>query len=230
MPEQLPQRQSRDSRPVVLDPASPGAVGWTVDALLRGGIVAFPTDTVYALAAAVSHPEAIANLYQIKQRPLAKPIPLLLASAANLTAVAARVEPGLLDFLAPFWPGPLTIVLPARDDVPDAVTATSASGRRTVAVRVPNHVLALTIIEQAGGVVAATSANTSGAPPGLNAGEVAEQLGSSVDLILDGGRAPGGTASTIVEIAASGPVVLRQGAISAQVLRQHWRALSLGHR
>lgn len=223
MPEHLLPRQ--DSRPVILDPASPGAVGWTVDALLRGGVVAFPTDTVYALAAALSRPAAIANLYEIKQRSLAKPIPLLLASAANLPAVAAGIEPGLLDLVAPFWPGPLTIIVPARDDVPDAVTATSESGFRTVAVRVPNHVLALTIIEQAGGVVAATSANPSGVPPSLTAGEVAQQLGSSVDLILDGGRPPGGIASTIVEIAPTGPVVLRQGGITAQALRRRWREL-----
>lgn len=225
MPEQSPRSQDQVSRPAVLEPASPGAVGWTVDALLRGGIVAFPTDTVYALAAALSRPEAIAKLYQVKHRPLAKPIPLLLASAANLTAVSAAVEPSLLDFLAPFWPGPLTVIVPARDDVPDAVTAATPSGGRTVAVRVPNHVLALTIIEQAGGVVAATSANPSGAPPALTAGQVAQQLGSSVDLIFDGDRAPGGIASTIVEITASGPVVLRQGAITARALRQRWRDL-----
>lgn len=228
MPEQV--ARGADSRPVILESASPGAVGWTVDALLRGGIVAFPTDTVYGLAAAISHPTALARLYQVKQRPLAKSIPLLLASAANLTAVAAEMEPGLLDLVAPFWPGSLTVVLPARDDLPEAVTTTSASGRRTVAVRVPNHILALTIIEQAGGAVAATSANTSGAPPALTAREVAEQLGSSVDLILDGGRAPGGIASTIVEIAATGPVVLRQGTITAEDLRQRWRALGLGAR
>ena len=214
-------------RPVVLDPASPGVLGWTVDALLRGGIVSFPTDTVYALAAALSSPDAIARLFHVKQRPLAKPIPLLLASAANLTAVAARVEPGLLEFVARYWPGPLTVIVPARDDVPDGVTATSPSGQRTVAVRVPNHVLALTIIEQAGGVVAATSANPSGAPPALTAGEVAESLGSSVNLILDGGRAPGGVASTIIEIGPAGPVVLRQGEISPETLLRHWRALTL---
>jgi L-threonylcarbamoyladenylate synthase len=226
----MPEPVAAASRPDdnILEGDSPGAIQRIIVALRHGDIVSFPTDTVYALAASITQGTALGRLYEAKGRPESKPIPVLLSSAAELEQVTTGLDPAMSRFVDRFWPGQLTVVMPARPDLPREVTATSASGSCTVAVRVPNHSLALRIIECVGGAVAATSANVSGRAPSLTAADVRQQLGSRVRLILDGGRVPGGIASTIVEIGPAGPVVLRQGGISNSELARQWHEIEAG--
>lgn len=179
--------------------------------LRGGGIVAFPTDTVYGLAAHPDHLRAIQQLFIAKQRPPEKAIPLLLADASDLALVANDLSDEALRLARAFWPGALTIVVPRRVPLPDAPD--------TVGVRVPALDVARNLIRAAGGALAVTSANISGGENTVTAAEVAAQLGGRIDAILDGGRCPGGVASTVVD-ATSRPIrVLRQGDISLEQLR-----------
>jgi L-threonylcarbamoyladenylate synthase len=185
-------------------------------ALLHAGdLVAFPTDTVYGVGAIAWNREAVGKLYVAKLRALDKAIPILLADAADLAQVARDVSPAIRRLAERFWPGPLTIILPRSAQVPDEVTA----GGDSVAVRVPDHSLARTLIREAGAPLATTSANLSGGPSPVTAHEVSAQLAGRVAMILDGGRCPGGVASTVVDLTGSSPVILRPGPISlAEIL------------
>jgi L-threonylcarbamoyladenylate synthase len=201
----------------VIHAGSENAQRRAVEVLEAGGLVAFPTDTVYGLAVLPWDAEAVARLYEAKQRPSDRPIPLLLSDAGQLGRVATLV-PGLRhqyrQLVARFWPGGLTLVLPKAEIVPDAVSAGP-----TVAVRVPDLPLARELIRGAGGVLAVTSANLSGQPNPITAHEVEEQLGDRIDLILDGGLCRGGIPSSILDCTVSPPVLLRRGVVSEAALR-----------
>jgi L-threonylcarbamoyladenylate synthase len=190
-----------------------GAKRQAVAVLDAGSLVAFPTDTVYGLAAYPWNQEAVQRLYQVKRRPKELPIPLLLSDAAEIDRVATFVGP-CRDLPEHFWPGGLTLVLPKKASVPDAV-----SDRPTVAVRVPDLDLARDLIRRAGGVLAVTSANLSGASSPVTAQEVEAQLGGRIPLILDGGPCQEGIPSTILDCSVSPPLLLRRGAISEADLR-----------
>jgi L-threonylcarbamoyladenylate synthase len=180
-------------------------------ALLRGGaLVAFPTDTVYGVGAIAWDRDAVGKLYVAKLRALEKAIPILLADPEDLDRVARAVSPAARRLAARFWPGPLTIVVPRSGRVPDEVTA----GGDGVAVRVPDHPLARALIRAAGAPLATTSANLSGGPNPVTAQEVSAQLAGRIGMILDGGRCPGGVASTVVDLSGPSPVILRPGPIS----------------
>ena len=182
-------------------------------ALLRAGeLVAFPTDTIYGVGAVVWDREAVAKLYTAKLRSLDKAIPVLLADAAGLDLIARDVSPAARRVAERFWPGPLTIVVAKASCVPDEVT----SGGDSVAVRVPDHSLARALIRAAGAPLATTSANLSGGPSPVTADEVAAQLAGRVGMILDGGRCPGGIASTVVDLTGPIPVILRPGPIGLE--------------
>lgn len=181
-----------------------------VETLKQDGIVAFPTDTIYGLGAGVFNDKAVAKIYQVKQRPRNLALPVLLADVSQVSVVASSVS-GLAQFLMKrFWPGGLTLVLSKANALSDSVTACSGK----VAVRVPNHLVPITIIRKLGMPVIGTSANISDKPAALTAQEVEAQLGSKVDLIINGGRCPGGKESTVVDITGEAPVILRQGIIS----------------
>jgi L-threonylcarbamoyladenylate synthase len=183
--------------------------------LLRAGeLVAFPTDTVYGVGAVVWDRVAVARLYTAKLRALDKAIPVLLAEAADLDLVARDVTPAAHRLAERFWPGPLTIVLPKARAIPDEVTA----GGDSIAVRVPDHPLARALIRAAGAPLATTSANLSGGPSPVTPTEVAAQLAGRIAMILDGGRCLGGTASTVVDLTGSTPVILRPGPISLEAV------------
>jgi len=183
-----------------------------VGVLKDGGLVAFPTDTVYGLAALPWNREAVTRLYRDKQRPSDRPIPLLLSDAGQLSRVAV-LRPRFRRLTDHFWPGGLTLVLPKTEIVSDAVSAGP-----NVAVRVPDLPFARELIRRAGGVLAVTSANISGQPSSITAQEVEEQLGERIDLILDGGLCRGGVPSTILDSTIHPPRMLRHGLVSEAAL------------
>jgi len=184
--------------------------------LKQGGIVAFPTDTVYGLGAGISIDHAVARIYMVKERPHSMAFPLLLADKSQIGEVAHPVPPVAWLLADKFLPGALTIVLFKSKSVPDIVTG----GGRTIAVRIPAHPVPISLAHGLGTPIVGTSANLSGKPSLLTADEVRAQLGNKVDLIIDGGRCPGGKESTIVDLTREIPLVLREGAISRVELKQ----------
>ena len=187
-----------------------------ISILREGGLVAFPTDTVYGLGAAANLPQAVARVYKVKQRPRNMPLPLLLADVSQIGEVAESVPEVAWLLIRSFLPGALTIVLPRSNSVPDVVTA----GGTSIAVRIPAHFVPVALIEGLGRPIVGTSANLSGQPSPLTADEVYAQLGNRIDWIIDGGTCPGGRESTLVDVTGEVPVVLREGAISRKELEQ----------
>ena len=178
--------------------------------LEKGGVIAFPTDTVYGLGADAFNSGAVERIYEIKNRPNHQQLPLLVADTSRLTAVAGEI-PGIAWFLAErFWPGGLTLVLPKAD----SLHAHLARGP-SIAVRVPNHPVCLALIQHLGNPIIGTSANISGQPPALTADEAGQQLGEKIDFIINGGRCPGTKESTLVDVSSQEPVILRPGIIPA---------------
>jgi L-threonylcarbamoyladenylate synthase len=194
----------------VLPANEAGAIEEAVRVLQQGGLVVFPTDTVYGIGALGHDAAAVGRLFEVKGRPTGKSIPLLIGRVEDLTLVAKEVPEAANQLIEAFWPGGLTLVVPRSDWVPDVVT----SGGSTVAVRQPDHLGALELIRAAGEPLATTSANLSGEPSAVIVTEVVHQLFGRVDLILDGGRCPGGTPSTVVDLSGEKPRLLREGAIS----------------
>jgi L-threonylcarbamoyladenylate synthase len=213
-----------EPRTVVLPSSAPSAIEWAAERLVAGGVIALPTDTVYGVAASLAHEEALQRLFAIKRRPEERVLPVLISSTDALTRLAARVSDDVLLLLDRYWPGPLTVVIPAREGMPSLVTGPGD----TVGVRLPNHPLAIEVIDKAGGAIACTSANRSGEPPARSADEVAESIGPELDLVLDGGLTPGGVPSTVIAIASDAVRILREGAIPAEHLLATWRELVRG--
>ena len=189
------------------------AVRRAVAILSSGGVVAFPTDTVYGVGASPWDEDAVRRLYQVKKRPLDLPMPLLLSDDDMLDRVAVLPQ-SCRELPREFWPGGLTLVVPKTDAVCEAV-----SRRPTVAVRIPDNALAREVIREAGGVLAVTSANLSGQPSPRTAEDVESQLGGRILLIVDGGPSPIGVASTILDCSVTPPRLLRRGAVSEKNLR-----------
>ena len=187
-------------------------------ALNAGHVVAIPTDTVYGLAAAIDRPDAIDRLFTVKARPAEKAIPVLISDPAHVFRLASRLSAAAARLARTFWPGALTLVLPALGDLPRGVTTETSDGVQTVAVRVPDNSLARSIIATAGGALAVTSANRSGAAPAIEAREVSGLGLPRPLLVVDGGRAPGGVPSTIVAVTTEIPEILREGAIPGSAI------------
>ena len=187
-----------------------------ISILRQGGLVAFPTDTVYGLGASANLPQAVEKVYQVKQRPRDRALPLLLADISQISEVAYPVSQVAWRLAHAFLPGALTLVLPKSKSVPDIITA----GGKTVAVRVPAHPIPVALARGLGTPIVGTSANISGQPSPLTAGEVSIQFGNKMELIIDGGRCPGGRESTVVDVTGEVPVMLREGAIAREKLRQ----------
>jgi L-threonylcarbamoyladenylate synthase len=176
--------------------------------LKHGGIVAFPTDTVYGLGSLAFDNTAIESIYAAKDRPIEKAIPILMADLVDLEKIADDIPEMALRFASHFWPGPLTCIVPKKPILPPAVSATP-----TVAVRIPDHPDARALL-RAAGPMAVTSANISGQPSPSTAREVYDQLKGRIPLILDGGKTQGGVPSTLVDCTGHEPVILREGPIS----------------
>jgi L-threonylcarbamoyladenylate synthase len=179
-----------------------------VQILRKGGVIAFPTDTVYGLGADAFNATAVEKVYEIKDRSRDQGLPLLIADVEQLTSLAEPIPEMAWFFVRRFWPGGLTLVVSRKDLLP----AHLASGP-TIAVRMPSHPICLALIKGLGTPITGTSANISGQPAALTADEVERQLQGRIDLVIDGGKCPGGKESTIVDAGHEPPTVLRQGAI-----------------
>ena len=187
-----------------------------ISVLRQGGLVAFPTDTVYGLGACASLRQAVERVYRVKGRPRNMAFPLLLAHTSQIGEVADSVPQIAWLLVRNFLPGALTLVLHKSSSVLDVITG----GGMTVAVRIPAHPVPVALVEGLGTPIVGTSANLSGKPSALTADEVYSQLGDKIDLVIDGGRCPGGRESTVVDVTGEAPVVLREGAISREELER----------
>ena len=182
----------------------------------RGGLVAFPTETVYGLGADATNAAAVRRIFEVKRRPATSPLIVHLDSEEMAREYAAQWPRSATELAERFWPGPLTLVLPKKATIPEEVTA----GLGTVGLRVPAHPIALELIRAAGRPIAAPSANRFTQLSPTTAAHVRKSLGSAVDLILDGGSTPVGIESTVLALTDGGPVLLRPGMISKQELEE----------
>jgi L-threonylcarbamoyladenylate synthase len=192
----------------------PKAIQRALEVIKEGGVIAFPTDTVYGIGVSAYQEDAIKKIYQVKERSQLKAIPILISEAEELNQVAQEIQPSTKKIINHFWPGPLTLVLLKQSTLPQNLSKTSSIG-----VRVPDDNLTRELLRQAG-PLAATSANLSGQPSALNAFEVLEVLGGKIDLILDGGPARGGQASTVLDLTEEIPQIVREGPISLNEIMQ----------
>lgn len=193
---------------------SPQTVARAVEVLKAGGVVAFPTDTVYGLGCLASLPASVENLYDIKGREQTKAIAVLISRPSDLLLVADQPSAAALKLAKRFWPGPLTIVVPRNPNIPEIL-----SHNPTIGVRVPDHTVARDLLAAAG-PMAVTSANLSGQPNTRTAAEVLAQLGGRFDLLIDGGQTPGERPSTVVDMTAAAPKVLREGPVTGEQIRE----------
>ncbi|MBM4149765.1 MAG: threonylcarbamoyl-AMP synthase [Lentisphaerae bacterium] len=190
----------------------PGLMTRAADILRHGGVVAFPTETVYGLGAAAFDEKAVARIFEVKRRPRFDPLIVHVSAPEQLPLLVEEVPAAAQALIDRFWPGPLTLVLPRTSAVPDLVTA----GLPTVAVRMPRHPVALELIDRAGTPVAAPSANPFGHTSPTTAQHVHDQLAGKVDLVFDGGPCSVGVESTIVSLVSAAPVLLRPGGLSVE--------------
>ncbi len=197
-----------------VDRVPDGVIEHAVDTLRHGGLVAFPTETVYGLGADASNDAAVAKVFAVKGRPPGHPLIVHLSDAGQLLHWAVDVPPEATLLADAFWPGPLTLVLRRSDRVVDGVTG----GRSTVAIRVPSHPVARKLLAAFGGGIAAPSANRFGRVSPTTAAHVYADLGTDVDLILDGGPCDVGVESTIIDLTGDRPDVLRLGGVTVDDL------------
>jgi len=190
----------------------------------RGGIVAFPTETVYGLGADAFNPLAIARIFEVKKRPYFDPLIVHVADPTDVKKLVKGIPSNVKKLIERFWPGPLTIVLLKEEDIPDIVTA----GLPTVAIRMPNHPMALSMIKESKCPIAAPSANPFGYLSPTTAEHVREQLGDQVDLILDGGPCPVGVESTILSFIEEEPRLLRPGGVPIEEVESIIGAVAIG--
>lgn len=197
-------------------PCSMADLDRAVAVLQAGGIVAFPTETYYGLAVDPFNPLALNHLFSLKQRDISKPILTLADDRESLLSLAQEIPSPYELLMRQFWPGPLTLIFPARINLPHLLTA----GTSTVGVRQSSHPFARQLLRAFGRPVTATSANISGHAAAVDAHEVKAQFGSRVDMIFDGGKTPGGTGSTIIGFAEGQIRLIREGVIPfADILR-----------
>ncbi len=193
----------------VLPASDPESIRFAAEIIRAGGLVAFPTETVYGLGADALNPEAVAKIFEAKQRPSFDPLIVHIATRASLDRLVQTISLGDHRLMERFWPGPLTLVRPKGEGVPDIVTA----GLPTIAIRMPAHPVAEALIREAGVPIAAPSANPFGYVSPTCAQHVLDGLGDRVDLILDDGPSPLGVESTIVSTVGTEPEVLRPGSL-----------------
>ena len=207
-----------------VDGTSEAALEHALDCLLRGGVVAIPTDTLYGLAADVLNESALERVFDIKGRPANMALPVLVASWEQVGMVAVVPDKRLQQLASAFWPGSLTLVLTKRSGLSPLVTG----GRDTVAVRMPDHWVPRTLAARLGRPITGTSANLSGQSDIKSIQELRELLGAGVDAVFDGKPDPSGTQSTIVDLTGASPALLREGATSFSRVLLAWDAIVEG--
>lgn len=190
----------------------PVGLDHTVDVLRNGGLIAFPTDTVYGLASLPFKAEYVERLFAAKGRNSSRAIAVLIGRVEDVPLVAAKMGLKAQKLAENFWPGPLTLIVPKNPRLPQVLSQDA-----TVGVRMPDHPVALNLL-RATGPLAVTSANRSGMPNTSTAEEVMAQLGGRIHLILDGGRVPGGVPSTVVDCTGAELVILREGPITLDLM------------
>ncbi len=191
----------------ILSTGHPSAIPHALDVLNHGGLIVFPTDTVYGLASLPFQPTFIERLYVVKGRNSQKAIGILLGDRAHLSQVTSALSPLALRLAEAFWPGPMTLVVARHPNLPHVL-----SPDETIGVRMPDHPFALRLLRQSG-PLAVTSANLSGRENTVTVQEVLDQMRGRIHLVLDGGRAPGGVPSTVVDCTGAEPKILRPGPV-----------------
>lgn len=182
----------------------------------KGGLVAFPTETVYGLGAAALNPLAVSKIFEVKKRPLNDPLIVHISKKCELFKLAEEIPDKAIKLIDSFWPGPLTLILKKTDLVPEVVTA----GLDTVAIRMPANPIALFLITEAQAPIAAPSANLFGRPSPTTAKHVLDDLAGKVDMVIDGGKTNFGVESTVVDLSFEPPCVLRPGAVTVEKLKE----------
>ena len=190
--------------------AGPAGVRRVAQAILRGEVAAFPTETFYGLGADAGNDEALQKIFQIKGREDNKPLLVLIAEREWLPGLVRSIPPVAARLMEKFWPGPLTLVFEASPELSILLTA----GTGTVGVRISPHPVAQALVRAVGRAITATSANLSGHPSASVAAEVLRTIGNRVDAILDGGQTAGGLGSTVVDVSGASCRILRQGAVT----------------
>jgi L-threonylcarbamoyladenylate synthase len=195
------------------------------DILRNGGVVVFPTETVYGIGAKAYDEQAVRRIFAIKARPNNNPLIVHIASIEQVDTLVADIPESAKSLMATFWPGPLTIVLSASSRVPQVVTG----GLDTVAVRMPDHPVASTLIRLLGEPIAAPSANRSGRPSPTHVEHVRRDVGDDVDMVLDGGTCRIGLESTVIDMSTATPCILRSGAITADMIQAAIGQVTMHH-
>jgi L-threonylcarbamoyladenylate synthase len=193
-------------------PPTPEGLARAAEVLRAGGVIGLPTETVYGLAADAFQPLALARIFEVKQRPLFDPLIIHATDAESAFALARTVPDTARELARHFWPGPLTLVLPKIDRVPDLAT----SGLPNVALRVPAHPVAQALLRAFGGPLAAPSANRFGRISPTDAAAVRAELGDAIPLILDGGACAVGLESTVLDLSSAAPILLRAGGVPVE--------------
>ena len=198
---------------LILQIDQPQSISRAVEIVQSGGVIAFPTDTVYGIGVSAFNEEAIEKLYQVKGRSYQKAIPILVSDQEELTRITPPLDQNVKAIIQRFWPGALTLIIPLLKGMPENLSPT-----QTIGVRIPDFKLTRELLSHTG-PLAATSANISGGEITLTAEEVAENLGGMIDLILDGGKTPGGVPSTVLDCTQAELIILREGPISLDTIK-----------
>ena len=195
---------------------APTAIPTAIEVLNTGGLIAFPTDTVYGIAADLWNPAAIDKIFTVKERTKDKPLPILIGTQEHIQLVAAfeQINQQTLMLMGRFWPGAMTIIVPKHDSIPENLSPFETAG-----IRMPDHSRLLKLLT-ATGPLAVTSANKSGKDNPTTAEEVFAQLGGEIELILDGGKTQFATPSTVIQSNSDGFTILRQGAVTAEEINE----------
>ena len=208
----------KGSLQATITPALLGQVKKATDIMRSGGIAAYPTDTVYGLGADIFNNAAVTRVFLIKKRPLTMPLPVLIAETSQLGGLVEFIPAAARILMDKFWPGSLTIVFAKAPAFNSLVLA----GSGKIAVRLPGHPVTLRLIQELGRPMVGTSANLHNGTAALTAKEVRDQLGDTVDFIIDGGTCPGGIESTVVDVTADPFTVVRKGAIPTEEMSAAW--------